>query len=85
MLLTCLTLTRGRVSQTGFLLEVILVPGAPEAPEFPSIEALCWGTDPPPAPCWETGLWGPEEEEEEERWMKAISTVGSGLNQQTGR
>lgn len=41
----------------------------------PSVGTLVWGPAPP-----EMGLWGPELELEDDlRLMKAISTVGSGL------
>lgn len=78
-----MTLTGGRVSHVGFLLDVIFVTTAGCGVGF-SPGPLAWG--PPPQPCRQTGLWEPLLELEEDlRLMKAISTVGSGLKHQTKR
>lgn len=73
---TWVTLTAGSVSQWGFLLEVILATvgswgGMVNSP----------GAFPPPlSPCWQMGLCEPLLELDDDLLlMKAISTVGSGL------
>lgn len=74
-------LTGGSVSHVGFLLDVILVPTA-GCKGGPGPGPRAWG--PPPQPCGQTGLWEPLLELEEDLGlMKAISTVGSGLQHET--
>ncbi len=85
ILFTWLTLTAGRVSLAGFRLEVILVTTAGCGGMVPRPGGLAWDPPPPPDPWREMGLWGPLLELEDDlRLIKAISTVGSGL-QHTGQ
>lgn len=78
---TWLTLTAGRVSLAGFLLDVILVTMAGCCGAAPSAGGLIWAPPPAPDPWRAIGLWGPLLELEDDLLrIKAISTVGSGLH-----
>lgn len=77
---TWVTLTGGNVSQAGFLLEVIFVTMVGCGAMEPRPGAFVWGPAPTAHPCRHTGLWEPLLELDDNlRLMKAISTVGSGL------
>ena len=77
---TWVMLTGGSVSQAGFRLEVILVTMLGCGGTLPGPGALVCGAPPAPHPCGQMGLCDPLLELDDNlRLMKAISTVGSGL------